>query len=51
LEIVNYLAEGLTNREIAERLGLSRHTVKSYLLKVFDAFPKNAFWQTLVCLQ
>jgi len=33
---VNYLAEGSTNREIAERLRLSRHTVKNYLLKIFD---------------
>jgi two-component system nitrate/nitrite response regulator NarL len=36
LEIVQCLAEGLTNREIAQRIGLSQHTVKNYLFKVFD---------------
>jgi two-component system, NarL family, nitrate/nitrite response regulator NarL len=36
LEVVHYLAEGLTNREIGTRLGLSRHTIKNYLLKIFD---------------
>jgi DNA-binding NarL/FixJ family response regulator len=36
LQIVNYLAEGLTNREIAESVGLSRHTIKNYLMKIFD---------------
>ena len=36
LELVQCLAEGLTNRAIGDRMGLSQHTVKNYLLRIFD---------------
>jgi DNA-binding NarL/FixJ family response regulator len=35
-EVVQLVVEGLSNREIAQRLTLSEHTVRNYLFKVFD---------------
>jgi DNA-binding NarL/FixJ family response regulator len=35
-DVVRCLVEGLTNREIAQRLKLTEHTVKNYLFRIFD---------------
>jgi DNA-binding CsgD family transcriptional regulator len=35
-EVVRCVTEGLTNREIAERLDLSQHTIKNHLFRIFD---------------
>jgi DNA-binding NarL/FixJ family response regulator len=35
-DVVTYLVEGRTNREIADALGISQHTVKNYLFKIFE---------------
>jgi len=34
-EVVRYLCDGLTNRDIARVLGLSEHTVKNHLLRIY----------------
>jgi DNA-binding NarL/FixJ family response regulator len=35
-EVIQHLAGGMTNREIAQALELSPHTVKNYLFRIFD---------------
>ncbi|MGA9527626.1 MAG: response regulator transcription factor [Terriglobales bacterium] len=35
-QVVALVADGLTNRQVAVELGLSEHTIKKYLLRIFD---------------
>jgi len=35
-EVVRQVVEGLSNREIADQLKLSEHTVKNYLFHIFE---------------
>lgn len=35
-QVIQHLAGGMTNREIAQALDLSPHTVKNYLFRIFD---------------
>ena len=35
-EVVRLVAEGFSNREIAQELKLSEHTIKNYLFRIFD---------------
>ena len=35
-QVVALVADGLSNREVGAELGLSEHTIKKYLLRIFD---------------
>jgi len=35
-QVVALVADGLSNRDVARELGLSEHTVKKYLFRIFD---------------
>jgi DNA-binding NarL/FixJ family response regulator len=35
-QIVELVAEGLLNREVAQRIGLTKYTVKNYLRTIYD---------------
>ena len=35
-QVVALVADGLSNREVAQELRLSQHTIKKYLFRIFD---------------
>ena len=35
-EVANLVAEGMTNRQIAEKLGVTEHTVSNYLFRIYE---------------
>ena len=41
-EIAFWISQGLDNEEIAERLGITVHTLKSYKTRVFNALDVHS---------
>jgi DNA-binding NarL/FixJ family response regulator len=35
-EVANLVAEGMTNRQVAEKLGIAEHTVGNYLFRIYE---------------
>ena len=48
LEILACVAEGKTNKEIAARLGISEHTVRSYVSAILAKLGARSRTQALV---
>lgn len=50
LQVAEYAAQGESNKQIAERLGLSEHTVKNYLFHVFEKLGVSNRFELLFLL-
>jgi len=49
-EVARLVAAGLSNREVSENLGLSRHTIKNYLSRVFEKLGISNRTELLLCI-
>ena len=47
--VVQLVADGMSNREIAAQLKLSQHTVKNYLFRVFDKIGVSSRVELVLC--
>ena len=51
-DVVRFVAEGLSNKEVSAQLRLSEHTVRNYLFRVFDKLGVSSRVElVLYCLQ
>jgi len=52
MDVVRLVAEGLTNKEVSSKLGLSEHTIRNYLFRIFDKIGVSTRVElVLYCLQ
>jgi DNA-binding NarL/FixJ family response regulator len=49
-EVARLVAGGLSNREIAEALKLSEHTIKNYLFRIFDKLKLSNRTELVLCI-
>jgi DNA-binding NarL/FixJ family response regulator len=49
IDIVRLVAEGLTNRAVSAELGLSEHTVRNYLFRIFDKLGVSTRVELVLC--
>lgn len=49
-QVVSLVADGLTNRDIAMRLGLSEHTVSNYLFRIYNKLGVSNRVELVLCV-
>ena len=49
-QVVNLVADGLTNRDIAVQLGLSEHTVSNYLFRIYNKLGVSNRVELVLCV-